>query len=1650
MRQAWAAGEVARPCWRGVGRVALSTLALLLSLAFASSALAGPPAHQHDSALDLTGFNHACGTAVDSEGDVYVSSAGESKIRVFDPAHVELTSIPNANEPCGLAVNSKGELFVSEKATKKVVRYKPTVPYPFTGTPAYGPREEIDESGKAEGIAVDPFDDRLYVAEGNRIAMYSPAGTPGIDELQRLFTHNATGGTYTLSFEGSEPTVPLDHDADAPQIQAALENLSTIGTGNVSVTLGEFPTNRDVTFEGALGGTDVEQLQADTSGLTGSLVIETIVNGFDGHIGEGSLTNATGVAAYTYKHEPTGLTADRYVFAADDAVADQVKVFGGNDIRTLKLRKTIEGVDHDRNPVTPDQNLGFGPAGAYLAADEGYCPKEEEDPEPKQACTAGHFFVYDDAHEAVDEFEASGQFLMQIPSEEPPFSFEDAQPTAIAVDRSGGPDDGTSYVTSGASSGARALAFAPLSPPSRLPLDGPPKDLSFELQNACGMAVDKAGNRYVAADTAIEVYPPVGDTPLATITNSDRPCDLAVDSECNLYAIVAGGGAEGDEKAVLYTPKSESCPVAGTEYSGPTTVATSSNFKSQTHELQSIGINPKNGHVFVSQLIQTIELNSAKEGSKVLDDCFACFGLGPRKDIAAYGESGNVYVSAGSTVYVLDPGKEVSVVDPGDPSKEDAVKDEEVVTRISGTGSPKHLFAPNMSIAVDQRNGHVIVFNQIREVAEEYEASGTFVAQFGSFANAPRTPRIAIDNSGGPNEGNVYVAFFDDVTAFAPLSYAEPPIASTGTASEVGGGNATLNGTVDPRGFEVEECRFEYLTDLAYEENLEAEDPPFEGAEEVPCVPNAADIGSGTGPVAVHAGLTDLDPEGRYRFRLVAVNEHGTSEGQAGLFGPPVITTEPAQPVTYAEATLRARIDPSGLETRYRFEYGLSAEYGATTSEATLQPGAGPTEIEVPIFGLQEGTTYHFRVLAENEAKALAGPDQTLKTPTRPKKQDCPNQEFRTGPSAKLPDCRAYELVTPADTRGATPYQTPGRRFSDWLVAPRGEGASGRLTFFIDATLPGFEGSGLRDGYRAERTKDEGLHPAQGWTSELIAPSYLQAGGDQPAPRGVASDQLHSFWDIAPFETLEGTLAKGFYLRTPAGFEPVAKGSLGTDLGGEGGAEGRFISAGGAHVIFFSEKHLEEDSAPEGTKAIYDRAAGASSASVVSVKPDGTPFGTGEDAEYIATNEDGSAVVFKVGEVLYLHREGQTTEVATAPNTFAGISEDGSRLFYTDASDGDIPGQLFVFDVDSQAASPIAGDSVFVNVSADGSHVYFTSKEVLDDAEEGVLSADNLYLWDGVETRFIAILDPEDVGGSDINLLRWSYAIGPITPEDPFRGRSFSPTRSTPTGEVFVFESHAQLTSYDNTEATAEACGNPEKAGDRCAEVYRYDTGDDSLLCVSCDPGARPNGDATLADLTSLGTPVAAQALIPNVTDDGQAVFFGSKDSLLPEDANSVRDVYEWKAPGEGEAGSCELQEGCLALISSGQGERDSFLYGMTPDGHDVFFSTFEKLHGADITGSLSIYDARVGGGIPDPPVVEDCQGDACRGQGATPPALPAPTSTGSGDGNVKEGRPRPPCPKGKRKVRRKGKVRCVKRHRKQSHGKQRQKRRHGKGRAAR
>ncbi|MGE5282520.1 MAG: hypothetical protein ACM3N0_09425, partial [Chloroflexota bacterium] len=65
-------------------------LFLLLLLTPSAQAI---PFHPRSEALDVGGLNHACGAATDSQGDLYLSSAGTSEIKVYDPEHNLLTQI---------------------------------------------------------------------------------------------------------------------------------------------------------------------------------------------------------------------------------------------------------------------------------------------------------------------------------------------------------------------------------------------------------------------------------------------------------------------------------------------------------------------------------------------------------------------------------------------------------------------------------------------------------------------------------------------------------------------------------------------------------------------------------------------------------------------------------------------------------------------------------------------------------------------------------------------------------------------------------------------------------------------------------------------------------------------------------------------------------------------------------------------------------------------------------------------------------------------------------------------------------------------------------------------------------------------------------------------------------------------------------------------------------------------------------------------------------------------------------------------------------------------------------------------------------------------------------------------------------------------
>ncbi len=116
-------------------------------------------------------------------------------------------------------------------------------------------------------------------------------------------------------------------------------------------------------------------------------------------------------------------------------------------------------------------------------------------------------------------------------------------------------------------------------------------------------------------------------------------------------------------------------------------------------------------------------------------------------------------------------------------------------------------------------------------------------------------------------------------------------------------------------------------------------------------------------------------------------------------------------------ATLNAEIDPQDATTTYQFEYGTSTAYGESlpAGNAPVGSGSGDVLVSQQVTGLVADTVYHYRVIARSEGGETVGADHTFVFQSAaPSGENCANASRRTGYAARLPDCRAYEQVSPA------------------------------------------------------------------------------------------------------------------------------------------------------------------------------------------------------------------------------------------------------------------------------------------------------------------------------------------------------------------------------------------------------------------------------------------------------------------------------------------------------------------------------------------------------------------------------------------------------------------------------------------------------------
>jgi Tfp pilus assembly protein PilW len=167
------------------------------------------------------------------------------------------------------------------------------------------------------------------------------------------------------------------------------------------------------------------------------------------------------------------------------------------------------------------------------------------------------------------------------------------------------------------------------------------------------------------------------------------------------------------------------------------------------------------------------------------------------------------------------------------------------------------------------------------------------------------------------------------------------------------------------------------------------------------------------------------------------------------------------------------------------------------------------------------------------------------------------------------------------------------------------------------------------------------------------------------------------------------------------------------------------------------------------------------------------------------------------------------------------------------------------------------------------------------------------------------------------------------------------------------------------------------------------------------------------------------------VLDNGRA-YFNSVSPLVTGDSNGTWDVYQYEPfdlgscdPSAGNGMVAATESGCVSLISSGTDGLPSVFMDASDSGDDVFFATFARLSALDTDTVVDVYDARVNGVEATPEQHSECAGEACQGRTAPPGDVVPNSSSFNGAGNLKS-KPHKHCRQGKKKVKRKGKVKCV------------------------
>ena len=384
-------------------------------------------------------------------------------------------------------------------------------------------------------------------------------------------------------------------------------------------------------------------------------------------------------------------------------------------------------------------------------------------------------------------------------------------------------------------------------------------------------------------------------------------------------------------------------------------------------------------------------------------------------------------------------------------------------------------------------------FNLDTSTGEIYQDTGVAIAHYDSGCPSTAGPCDPLDSFGSGDlfgamgvgvSGATHIVYVansssNDVAVFSDIR----PIVTTGPEAGATESEVTLTGHIDPAGRgNISSCYFEYGFDRTY-------------GHTVPCSPDPASSNF-TGPTDVTGTVSGLSGGTKDHYRLVASNVPGaTSIGADRLFSstqPPVVDGLAAEHLTATTADIEAQVNPGGLDTTYRVEYGTTTGYGqaAPAPDGTISASNEDQALTIHLENLTPEVVYHYRLVATNADGTSTVADHTFNFYPPP----CPNanvrQQTQANYLARLPRLRARL----AGGRRRHPA-VPGRsRIPDMRPAPRRFSFSG-----LWGTIPGSGGSpsnSTGDLYVATRT-------STGWVSRYVGlpgTKFATSGGP---PQGL-------------------------------------------------------------------------------------------------------------------------------------------------------------------------------------------------------------------------------------------------------------------------------------------------------------------------------------------------------------------------------------------------------------------------------------------------------------------------------------------------------------------------------------------------------------------